>query len=41
MLPDALPPRDLKCPTCPNTSLGLQRVDYLREWFQNMVAWKV
>ena len=41
MLSDALPPLDLKCPSCTNTSLGLRHANYLREGAQNMAAWKV
>lgn len=41
MLSDVLPPRDLKCPMCTNSSFGLQWADYLREGAQNMVVWKV
>lgn len=41
MLSDALPPVDLECPSCTNSSLGLRCAEYLREGAQNTVVWKV
>jgi len=38
MLSDAIPPPDLKCPSC---SLGLRDADHLREGVQDMVVWEV
>lgn len=41
MLSDALPPLDLECPSCTNSSLGLRCAEYLREGAQNTAVWKV